>query len=175
VLLQNEHGPSLIEYGYGRGRVIVTTLSYGWPGFPARTGSVWNNLLRYGAWVTPPPVTGSSVVVEKVLPRITITTRGSRGELLRTAEGKPIYRVLVEDPTPSSGLAEVKLEGENHQIVAVNGRPVAALPLPYTDTFAPGSDVKVWEILLEKVNLRSFGALRVTVSDHAGNKATLRR
>jgi len=174
VLLQNAHGPSLAEYGYGRGRVIVTTLSYGWTGFPARVGAAWDNLLRYGVSIAP-PVGGSTVVVEKVAPRVSISSRGPRGELLRTPDGKPLYRVLVEDPNPSSGLAQIKLEGENHQVVAVNGQPIAAIPLPYSDTFAPGSDVRTWEILLEKINLRSYGALTVTAVDHAGNRTTVRR
>jgi hypothetical protein len=177
VLLRNEDGASLVEYRYGQGRVIATTLSFGWPGFPARVGSAWNNLLRYGAAMpaAPPPVTGSTVVVEKVPPKITVSSRGPRGELLRTPEGKPLYRVTVTDAEPSSGLAEVTLEGMNYQVVAVNGNPVAALPIPYTDTFAPGSSVKTWELLLEKINLRSLGRLTVTAKDHAGNRLILRR
>jgi hypothetical protein len=57
----------------------------------------------------------------------------------------------------------------------VNGQPIATLPIPYTDTFAPGSNVKTWELLLEKINLRSYGALTVTAIDHAGNRTTVRR
>lgn len=174
VLLRNEDGPSLAEYGYGQGRVIVTTLSLGWPGFPARVGPAWDNLLRYAASLKP-PATVAPVVVEKVAPRVSISSLGPRGELLRTPDGKPLYRVTVEDPKPSSGLALVKLEGENYQVVAVGGAATAASPIPYSQTFAPGSGVTTWELLLEKINLRSLGVLTVTVADHAGNRLTVRR
>jgi hypothetical protein len=180
VLLRNEHGPSLVEYGYGRGRVLVTTLSYGWPGFPSRIGPAWNNLLLYVGSSQPTvtssttgstagSTTGTTVIVEKVPPKATITSLGVQ------ADGRPLYRVSVEDPDPSSGLAQIKLEGTNYQVVGVNGRLIAAQPLPYTDSFAPGSNVTTWEILLGLINLRNIGSLTVTATDHAGNRGTARR
>jgi hypothetical protein len=173
VLLRNEDGPSLVEYAWGRGHVIVTTLSLGWPGFPSRTGAAWNNLLLYGSWVA--PAAAATVPVEKVMPRVAISSRGDHGELLRTPDGKPLYRVIIEDPNPSSGLAEIGVEGGNFQLVAVNSSPISALPLPYTERFAPGSNVTRWELLLEKVNMRLYGTLTVTVRDQSGNKISVRR
>jgi hypothetical protein len=173
VLLRSEDGPSLVEYAWGRGRVIVTTLSLGWPGLPARVGPVWDNLLRYAAWAA--PIASPTVPTEKVLPRVTISSRGDRGELLRTPEGKPLYRVIVEDPNPSSGLAEIGVQGSNFEVVAVNGRVIAAAVLPYTETFAPGSNITRWELLLEKVNMRLVGTFTVAARDQAGNRTTVKR
>ena len=47
VLLANNDGPSLAEYKYGAGRVIVSTLAYCWDSKPASQGAAARNLLRY--------------------------------------------------------------------------------------------------------------------------------
>lgn len=46
-LLQTADGPTMIEYPYGDGRVIATTLTYCWPGRPTANGPPLRNLLRY--------------------------------------------------------------------------------------------------------------------------------
>jgi hypothetical protein len=60
VLLENDDGPSLIEYPYGQGRVIASTINYCIAGLPATQGPATANLLRYapffqGAAQTPAP------------------------------------------------------------------------------------------------------------------------
>jgi hypothetical protein len=184
VLLANEDGPSLAEYRWGRGRVIVSTLSYGWPGFPARTSVAWNNLLLYGASVkpiagssTPPPSSGSGSGSgpEKVAPKITFSSSWPNGQLVRGPNGRPGARIIVTDPLPSSGLAEIKVEGQNYNVVSVNGQPIAAVPVPYSITFAPGSNVTTWEIVVEKIYMQSLGVLQAVATDAAGNQGGAKR
>jgi hypothetical protein len=176
TLLANVDGASMVEYKWGRGKVIVTTLSYGWPGFPDRIGAAWTNLLLYGASLHPSaPVGGSSSGPEKVAPKITFASSWPNGQLVRGPNGRPGYRVLVTDPLPSSGLAEILVDGQNYNVVAVNGQPIASVPVPYRDTFAPGSNVTTWEILVEKVNLRLLGVLIATAVDQSGNKLVVKR
>jgi hypothetical protein len=47
ILLENEDGPSLAEYNYGDGRVIVSSVSYCWIGRANSDGVAMRNLLRY--------------------------------------------------------------------------------------------------------------------------------
>ncbi len=60
VLLRNSDGPSMAEYVYGNGRVIVSTLAFCWEGRPRSSGPATTNLLRYapfflGSALTPAP------------------------------------------------------------------------------------------------------------------------
>jgi len=182
VLLTNTDGPSLVVYPWGRGHVIISTLSYGWAGFPARTGPAWNNLLLYGASLKPSnPISGSgngsgggtgggpSIGPEKVAPQVTFSSRWPNNQLVVGPHGRAAFRIIFTDPLPSSGLAEIKIDGQNYNVVAVNGQSIAALPLPYSDTFAPGSNVTTWEVLVEKVFPQGLGSLTATVKDAAGN------
>jgi hypothetical protein len=173
-LLANSQGPSLVEYQWGRGRVIVSTLSYGWPGFPARTGPAWNNLLLYGA--TAPAFAGAGGAgPEQIPPRIEIQGVRDNGQPLLGPNGRPAFRVRFTDPAPASGLVELRLEGQNYNVVAVNGRPVAARPLPYGDNFSPGSNITTWEVVIEKIYIQQTGTLAATAVDAAGNHAGVRR
>jgi hypothetical protein len=77
VLLDNGDGPSLAEYPYAAGRVIVTTLSYCWTGKPNSDGAPARNLLKYsrfysGSAQTPAP-TVTSTFTPTVTPTRTIT------------------------------------------------------------------------------------------------------
>jgi len=64
VVLQNTRGPSWLQYPYGSGQVIVTTLTYGWGGGGGR-GAPMENLLEYALavsgipWLDESPVTGT--------------------------------------------------------------------------------------------------------------------
>ncbi|GEM_PF-931305 len=64
VVLQNTTGPSWLQYSYGSGQVIVTTLTYGWGGGGGR-GAPLENLLEYALaisgipWLDESPVTGT--------------------------------------------------------------------------------------------------------------------
>ncbi|HYP06499.1 MAG TPA: hypothetical protein VER03_09760 [Bryobacteraceae bacterium] len=48
VLLSNAKGPALVEYGVGKGWVVVSTLTYGWATGGAR-GAALDNMLLYAA------------------------------------------------------------------------------------------------------------------------------
>jgi hypothetical protein len=176
TLLANTDGVSLVEYRWGAGRVIVSTLSYGWPGFPDRMGPAWNNLMRYAAALRPSgPVGGSSSGPEKVAPKITFANSWPNGQLVRGPNGRPGYRVIFTDPQPSSGLAQIRVEGDNYNVVAVNGQSIAAVPVPYTDTFGAGSNVTTWEVVIEKINLRLLGVIKASATDQSGNSVSVRR
>ncbi len=64
VVLQNTDGPSWLQYPYGSGQVIVTTLTYGWGGGGGR-GAPLENLVEYALdlsgipWLDESPVTGT--------------------------------------------------------------------------------------------------------------------
>jgi hypothetical protein len=48
TLLSNSRGPSLAEYSFGKGWVVVSTLTYGWGSGGARTAAM-DNMLLYAA------------------------------------------------------------------------------------------------------------------------------
>jgi hypothetical protein len=50
TVLSNSNGPSFSEYGWGSGKVILTTLSYGW-GLNGAIGQPRDNLITYAAGV----------------------------------------------------------------------------------------------------------------------------
>jgi hypothetical protein len=47
VILRNDLGPSLAEYEYGAGRIIITTVNFCTPGSPGSNGAPLDNLLLY--------------------------------------------------------------------------------------------------------------------------------
>ena len=60
VLLRNPGGPTMVEYPYGAGRVIVSTLTFCTAGEPGSVGDPLDNLLKYtrfylGTAQTPAP------------------------------------------------------------------------------------------------------------------------
>jgi hypothetical protein len=195
ILLANTDGPSLAEYKWGKGKVLVSTLGFGRPGAPDRVGAPWNNLLLYaGRWQasssgggsstpggdTPPPSPDPTPEPtpqpepEKVAPTVVVTNRmGSR--LVRGPNGRSAYLITITDPLPSSGLAEIKVEGALYNVVSVNGRAVAEAPLPYIVTFAPGSNVTQWEILVERSGVSGLSSLSATATDHSGNSGSGQR
>jgi len=89
VLLSNSNGPSLAEYPYGAGRVIVSSMSYCWIGRPGSDGAATRNLLRYsrfyqGAAQTPAPTftptpspSMTPTRTSTATPRVTSTPRRS--------------------------------------------------------------------------------------------------
>jgi uncharacterized repeat protein (TIGR01451 family) len=65
VVLQNTTGPSWLQYPYGSGQVIVTTLTYGWGGGGGR-GTPMGNLIKYALalsgipWLNEEPTSGTA-------------------------------------------------------------------------------------------------------------------
>jgi hypothetical protein len=47
IILRNDLGPSLAEYDYGAGRIIITTVNFCTPGSPGSNGAPLDNLLLY--------------------------------------------------------------------------------------------------------------------------------
>jgi len=81
VLLDSGDGPTLVEYNYGAGRVVVSTLSYCWDGKPGSNLAPARNLLRYGHFYqgsaqTPAPTyTATSTPTITPTPTVTSTPR----------------------------------------------------------------------------------------------------
>jgi len=83
ILLSNTGGPSLAEYPYGDGKVIVSTLTYCWDSEPSSQGAATSNLILYsrfyqGAAYTPAPtVTLTPLPTSTRTPSITPTPRAT--------------------------------------------------------------------------------------------------
>lgn len=73
ILLENEDGPSLIEYIYGSGRVIVSTLNFCWIGRSATQGPATINLLRYAPFFIGSANTPAPTVTTTPTPSLTPT------------------------------------------------------------------------------------------------------
>ena len=81
VVLQNTDGASWIQYPYGSGQVIVTTLLYGWAGGGAR-GAPLENLVEYALalsglpWLDENPVAGTVAAGEAQPVTVTFDASG---------------------------------------------------------------------------------------------------
>jgi len=73
VLLRNARGPSMIEYNYGAGRVIVTSLTFCTQTQPASQGDALDNLLTYGRFYRGRAQTPAFTVTPTGTPTPTIT------------------------------------------------------------------------------------------------------
>jgi hypothetical protein len=119
VLLRNADGPSLAEYPYGEGKVIVSTLSYCWTGRPGSDGPPATNLLRYGSFFsgnaqtpgptvtsTPTPTATASLTVSPTTARTrtpTPTVTPSHGDvngdgIIDLADVDTIIAAIYDDP-----------------------------------------------------------------------------
>jgi hypothetical protein len=117
ILLENADGPSLAEYGYGDGRVIVSSLSYCWIGRPNSDGVATRNLLRYssffqGAANTPAPTftqTGTPTVTPTRTQTFTPSPTRTRTPT-RTPSVTPTAGYLVGDANLDGVVDSVDLE-----------------------------------------------------------------
>ncbi|MDD5453489.1 MAG: DUF11 domain-containing protein [Candidatus Bipolaricaulis sp.] len=81
VVLQNTTGPSWLQYPYGLGQVIVTTLTYGWGSGGAR-GAPMTNLIKYAlyvsgiSWLQESAVTGTVAAGESQSVTVTFDASG---------------------------------------------------------------------------------------------------
>jgi hypothetical protein len=86
VLRNNASQPSWIEYPYGAGRVIVTTLTFCTPDQPASMGRALDNLLKYGRSYEGGAQTPAPTVTSTPTPTDTRTaTPTLTGQATRTA------------------------------------------------------------------------------------------
>lgn len=101
VLLTNELGPSLIEYEYGQGRVIVSSLNYCTAGLQNTQGEALDNLLKYGRFFNGLAQTPGLTVT----PTPTATPTPTGGTPTRTATRTPTETPTVTEtplpPTPT--------------------------------------------------------------------------
>lgn len=81
VVLQNTDGASWLQYPYGSGQVIATTLTYGWGSGGAR-GAPMENLIEYALylsgipWLDESPVTGTVAAGESQPVTVTFDASG---------------------------------------------------------------------------------------------------
>jgi hypothetical protein len=103
VVLQNADGPSWVEYDYGAGKVIVTTLNYCAPDLPKAVGPVLDNLLKYGRFFSGGAQTPAPTVTST--PTATATATGqSTATATRTRTATPTRtptRRNTDTPTPT--------------------------------------------------------------------------
>lgn len=78
ILLRNSDGPSMAEYVYGNGRVIVSTLAFCWDGRPRSTGAATINLLRYAPFFQESALTPAPTVTATGTPTPTFTRPATR-------------------------------------------------------------------------------------------------
>jgi hypothetical protein len=78
VLLQNPRGPTMIEYNYGAGRVIVTTLTFCTPTEPASIADPLDNLLKYGRFYLGTAQTPALTVTPTFTPTPTPTGQATK-------------------------------------------------------------------------------------------------
>jgi hypothetical protein len=106
VLLDNIDGPTWVEYNYGAGRVIVTSISYCFTDQPASQGAAARNLFRYGRFYqgsaqTPAPT---------VTPTPTFTSTATR-TMTRTRTPTPTGS-LPPSPTATLSFLQGDLNGD---------------------------------------------------------------
>lgn len=100
VLRGNTSQPTWIEYNYGAGRVVVTTLTYCTPGQPNSMNKALDNLLKYGRFYSGGAQTPASTVTSTPTPTDTRTpTPTLTGQATRTATPTPTN---TETATPES-------------------------------------------------------------------------
>jgi len=137
TVLSNAHGPSFVEYPYGAGRVILTTLTYGWGGGGAK-GAPRDNLLFYAAG--PRIVSGVPNITRIALGLFTLRAPGNPGDTLPLGPSI-FFWVGVFD----TGSDRVTLEND------------AAITLDFFNPSVPTFlDVRLWGLgAMSKLTLRA--------------------
>jgi len=132
VLLQNADGPSLAEYPYGAGKVIVSTLSYCWTGKMGSDQAPARNLLRYSRFYSGSAYTPAPTVTATATPTVT-----------RTATPMPTFTPTpLVSSTPTLSPTPTPLFGDANGDGVVNSDDLDALIAAiFEGTGAPGADV----------------------------------
>ncbi len=97
VLLANNDGPSLAEYQYGDGRIIVSTLAYCWQDKPATQGDAARNLLQYSRFYTGSALTPGPTVTQTG----TATPTRTRTVTRTPTATMPVSPTPTPTPTPT--------------------------------------------------------------------------
>lgn len=114
VLLQNADGPSLVEYRYGNGKVIVSTLPFCTEGNTSTQGAALRNLLLYGRFFQGGALTPAPTVTSTATP----TPTPSRGPETPSPTPSPSptptatpSRTPTRAPSPTPGPGDVNGDG----------------------------------------------------------------
>jgi hypothetical protein len=132
VLLANNDGPSLAEYQYGDGRVIVSTLAYCWDGKPASQEAAARNLLRYSHFYTGSALTPGPTVTQ------TGTVTPTRTQTPTRTATPTIPRSATPTPTPT---LEIRLGDVNGDGIVDSDDLASLIEALYMDTPPPAADV----------------------------------
>jgi hypothetical protein len=107
VLLRNAPGrPSMVEYNYGAGRVILTTLTFCTPSQPASMGRALDNLLKFGRFYeggaqTPAPtVTSTPTATATLTGQATGTPTRTRTPAVTATDTETATPGETPSPTP---------------------------------------------------------------------------
>jgi len=101
VVLRNIDGPSWVEYPYGAGRVIVTTLTYCSGGRPETQGAALGNLLRFSRFFQGGALTPAPTVTATATPTPTSTGQPSPTQTATRTPAPPA--TATPSPTPIPG------------------------------------------------------------------------
>ncbi len=102
VVLRNADGPSWVEYNYGAGKVIVTTLNYCAPDLPKAVGPVLDNLLKYGRFFSGGAQTPAPTVTSTPTPTATPTgqSTATATRIFSNTPTRTPTRQNTDTPTP---------------------------------------------------------------------------
>jgi Dockerin type I domain len=135
VLLANNDGPSLAEYQYGEGRVIVSTLAYCWDGKPASQGAAARDLLRYSQFYTGSAQTPGPTVTQ------TGTATPTRTATVTRTPTRTVPRSPTLTPTPTPTPIPVLRGDVNDDGVVDDTDLVPLIDALFMDAPPPAADV----------------------------------
>ncbi|MBI4552858.1 MAG: T9SS type A sorting domain-containing protein [Candidatus Latescibacteria bacterium] len=117
VVLQNSNGPSWVQYRYGSGQVIVTTLTYGW-GTGGASGDPHRNLIEYSlaikrfklttpAFTSTTPITVTGTTADTTITKVKVQVRTD-----------PFVDAVLDTVARTFSLANVSLNPDSNRVVA---------------------------------------------------------
>jgi len=113
VLLRNPRGPTMIEYNYGAGRVIVTSLTFCTPNETATMGDALDNLLKYGRFYRGAAQTPAFTVTPTPTPTMTATGQATltstRTRTMTVTPSASETETPVDTPTPEDTITPTQV------------------------------------------------------------------
>lgn len=151
VVLGNDDGPTWVEYNYGDGRVIATSLAYCFDGRAATQGVATRNLFRYGRFFagsaqTPAPTFTTTPTFTPTASRTPTRSRTPTLTPTATRSATPTPEILRGDVNRDGVVDELDIE---LLIAALFGE--AQVPLADADLnedgFLTAADLTAWAVL----------------------------
>lgn len=136
ILLENADGPSMIEYTYGKGRVLVSTLNYCFMDRPITSGPAARNLLRYAQFYQGTAQTPAATLTPTGTPTET-PTRTISPTASPTRTHTPT-RTPTVTPKPDYLGGDVNLDGV---VDAIDFEPLIPLLFEDAESVPPEADV----------------------------------